>query len=84
MANEEYRAREEIGFYSLAQLYTCRETKRLKKHVGIFPWGKNTILRMVARGEFPAPIKGIGKINLWPKEVIHDFIENIKERGREK
>ena len=60
----------ETGFYSLSQL--AKE---------IFPWSKAKIERMIYAGEFPAPIKGVGKRLLWPKEVIHNYINEIKERG---
>ena len=61
---------EEAGFYSFNQLYK-----------EIFPWSKAKIERMIYAGEFPAPIKGVGKRLLWPKEVIHNYINEIKERG---
>lgn len=58
----------ETGFYSLNQL--AKE---------IFPWSKAKIERMIYAGEFPAPIKGASKCSLWPKEVIHKYIEEIKK-----
>ena len=71
-----------IGFYSLHQLATQKETKRQKAHEGIFPWGPATIRRMVAEGTFPTPVKGIGRANLWPKKVIHEFIEKIMKEEK--
>ena len=69
----------EIGFYSLAQLCTYQETEKQKPRVGIFPWGRTRILGMVSRGEFPAPVKRIGRFNLWPKKVIHEYIKEIEK-----
>ena len=49
---------DDMGFYKLSQLYSRVETARQKPYTGIFPWGKAKIQRMVARGEFPQPVKG--------------------------
>lgn len=63
---------EDIGFYSLYQLYSTRETARQKAHNGIFQWGKTKLLALVGAGEFPAPLK-IGKYLVWQKGVIHQY-----------
>ena len=71
----------DVGFYKLSQLYSRRETERQKPYDGIFPWGKAKIQRMVRRGEFPKPIKGYGRADLWDKAEIHAFIEKMKTEG---
>ena len=70
-----------VGFYCLSQLYTQRETAKCKPREGIFPWSKAKIERMIYAGEFPAPIKGVGRINIWPKEEIHAYIAKIRGKG---
>ena len=68
---------DDTGFYSLAQLCSRSETEHQKGHVGVFPWSRSKILTMVERGEFPAPIRGYGRANLWPKAVIREYAERI-------
>ena len=72
---------DDMGFYKLSQLYSRLETARQKPYTGIFPWGKAKIQRMVARGEFPQPVKGYGRYDLWPKAEIHAFIARMKEEA---
>ena len=69
----------ELGFYCMADLYSCGETERQKRHEGLFPWTKATILKKIKQGKFPAPCPiRIGRLNLWPKEVINNFIKEIE------
>lgn len=75
--------KDEIGFYGLVQLASRQGTEIYKERIGIFPWGRNTILRMVDAGTFPAPIKGLGRQLLWPKEVIHAYIRRLTNNGEE-
>ena len=67
------------GFYSLSQLCSQGETDKQKAYVGIFPWSRMTIRRMIKKGEFPKPIEGVGRYLLWPKETIHEFVMKIRE-----
>lgn len=71
----------EVGFYSMRQLASFEETDKQKGQIGIFPWSRSTIRRMIKRGKFPLPIKGLGQAMVWPKDVIHAYIEKIKEEG---
>lgn len=64
------------GFYCFRQLYSTRETKYQKERNGKFPWCKRTIERLCQRGEFPKPIKLLGR-NAWRSDVIDKFAELI-------
>lgn len=68
-----------LGYYGIYHLASARETDRRKAHVGIFHWGKTKIMALVKRGEFPAPMKNLGQANVWAKEVIHRYVEFIKQ-----
>lgn len=71
------------GFYDMYELATARETDKRKGHVGRFPWHRRTIERMIARGEFPAPVKLAGGYkNLWRKADIHKFEQELAEAAR--
>ena len=41
-----------IGYYDLRQLSSAEETSRQKKRVGVFPWSKAKIRRLVKSLEF--------------------------------
>ena len=66
-----------IGFYSLSQLASCRETQRQRGRVGILPLGKKQILRLVDAGEFPAPVGRMSGQLIWRKEDIHEYTEML-------
>lgn len=68
---------DDTGFYSLAQLCSRSETERQKGRVGVFPWSRTKILAMIERGEFPQPVRGLGRANLWPKATIREYAERI-------
>jgi len=65
-----------VGFYDISQLASRRETERQKQHIGILPWSKSKIEKMLRDGKFPKPLSD-GYRKIWPKRVIHEFIENI-------
>ena len=64
------------GFYSFHQLYSTGETEIQKEYNGKFPWSMSTVRRLWARGEFPKPIKLLGR-NAWRCDVIDRFAELI-------
>lgn len=61
----------EIGFYTLKQIVSS------KKHIGILPFSRATVFRMVKDGTFPEPIREF-KANVWPKKTIHEYIRRIE------
>ena len=64
------------NIYSLSQLYSTSETEFQKKRVGKFPWSEMTLRRMWARGEFPKPVKQLGR-NVWGGDVIDRYAELV-------
>lgn len=67
-----------IGYYDLRQLSSAEETSRQKKRVGVFPWSKAKIRRLVKNLEFPQPVRFGRAANaelLWRKQDIHQYIE---------
>lgn len=67
----------EIGFYSIAQLVST------KGKIGILPFSRATVFRMVKNGTFPQPIREF-KANVWPKGVIHNYIVRLEKSRYEK
>lgn len=67
----------EIGFYSIAQLVST------KGKIGILPFSRATIFRMMKAGTFPEPIRSF-KANVWPKGVIHNYIVRLETSLYEK
>lgn len=61
----------ELGFYSLAQIVSS------KKKIGILPFSRATVFRMVKDGTFPEPIREF-KANIWPKKTIHDYLRRFE------
>lgn len=65
-----------VGFYDISQLASRRETERQKQHIGILPWSRSQICKLVKEGKFPKPLSD-GFRNIWPKRVIHEYIESL-------
>ena len=64
---------DDFGFYSLSQLASCRGTEKQRGQIGVFPWSKKHIRKMVTDGLFPPPsVRMYGQM-MWPKEVIHRY-----------
>ena len=68
------------GFYNMSQLASRQETQKQKAYIGVFPWSKSKINKMVKAGTFPKPVSD-GYQNLWRKDVIHEFIEKVSKEG---
>lgn len=66
-----------VGFYSLSQLASCRETQRQRGRIGVLPLGKKQILRLVNAGKFPAPVGRMSGQLIWRKEDIHEYTETL-------
>lgn len=64
----------DVGYYDLYQLTSSRGGKYFKAHDGVFPWSEKTIERMVKRGDFPPPLKGLGQKNVWRKRDVHEWM----------
>lgn len=67
-----------VGYYNLFQLTSQRDTEKRKEHMGIFPWSRMTLLRMVKDGKFPAPAIKIAGQNMWRKNDVHEFIKKLE------
>lgn len=67
----------DIGFYTLSQIVSS------KGEIGIVPFSRSTVFRMIKNGTFPQPIRGF-KANVWPKEVIHNYIARLEKSLYEK
>lgn len=61
----------EIGFYTLKQIISG------KGKIGILPFSRATLFRMVKRGDFPEPIREF-KANVWPKQVVHNWLRRVE------
>lgn len=73
-----------VGYYDLRQLSSAEETSRQKKRVGVFPWSKAKIRRLVKRREFPQPVRFGCAANaelLWRKADIHQYMKE-QEAGQ--
>lgn len=70
-----------IGYYDLRQLSSAEETSRQKKRVGVFPWSKAKIRRLVKSLEFPQPVR-FGKASnaelMWRKTDIHQYMKEME------
>ena len=74
-----------IGYYDLRQLSSAEETSRQKKRVGVFPWSKAKIRRLVKRLEFPQPVRFGKAANTelwWRKTDIHHYIEREEQEAQ--
>lgn len=67
-----------IGFYDLSQLASCRKTEKQREHIGILPLSKKQIGRLLDAGKFPAPAGRMFGRLVWRKEDILSFIEKIE------
>lgn len=73
-----------VGYYDLRQLSSAEETSRQKKRVGVFPWSKAKIRRLVKSREFPQPVKFGRAANaelLWRKADIHQYMKEQEARS---
>ena len=68
------------GFYDISQLASRKETDRQKGYIGILPWSRSQIERLIKAGKFPKPISD-GYKKIWPKAVIHEFIKTFEAKG---
>ena len=68
------------GFYDISQLASRKETDRQKGYIGVLPWSRSQIERLIKAGKFPKPISD-GYKKIWPKAVIHEYIESLKLNG---
>lgn len=62
---------EDIGFYTIKQIVSS------KGKIGILPFSRATVFRMVKAGTFPEPIRTF-KANVWPKKTIHDYLRRFE------
>ena len=70
-----------IGYYDLRQLSSAEETSRQKKRVGVFPWSKAKIRRLVKSLEFPQPVRFGKAANaelMWCKTDIHQYMKEME------
>lgn len=73
------------GYYNLRQLSSAEETSRQKKRIGVFPWSRAKIRRLVKRGEFPRPVRFGEAANTelwWRKTDIHQYIEREEQEAQ--
>ena len=70
-----------LGYYDLRQLSSAEETSRQKKRVGVFPWSKAKIRRLVKSLEFPQPVRFGKAANaelMWRKTDIHQYMKEME------
>lgn len=70
-----------VGYYDLRQLSSAKETSRQKERVGVFPWSKSKIRRLVKRLEFPQPVRFGKAANTelwWRKTDIHQYMKEME------
>lgn len=51
-----------------------RQAFRIEELPQVIPFGKRTIFRMIAAGEFPPHDKKVGKRKLWKADTIRDWL----------
>lgn len=55
---------------------------RIPETMRITTLKRSTIAKLLRNGEFPAPIKLLGRINAWKEKDIFDWIESQNTAGK--
>ncbi len=70
------------GYYTLSQLCSTGPNSRDGERIGLFPFGKTKIIKMIKAGEFPKATRYSGHKWLWDKDVIHEYIQEMDAQAQ--
>ena len=67
-----------VGFYDISQLASRRETERQKQHIGILPWSKSKIEKMLKEASVRTGIQ-MRMVSVSQQAEDHPILVNVPE-----